>query len=284
MLKRLLREPLAHFIILALAIFAVYGLLNRGGAQAPDRIIVTAPKIEQLTEVFGKTWQRPPTVEEFKGLVDDYVKEEINVREALALGLDKDDAVIRRRLSLKMGFMNASFVDAQSPASGELDAYLKAHPTKFEIEPMLAFEQVFVNPDQHGDKTGQDAASILNTLTENPATDPTMLGDVSLLPAELPLTTKSSIGQTFGTDFAEALDKATPGQWTGPITSSFGLHVIKLSERRPGRLPALDEVRDDVAREWANDKRKEFEEHRLEELLKRYAVTIEYPAKSGATP
>lgn len=282
MLKRLLREPLAHFIFLALAIFAVYGLLNRAVAQAPDRIIVTAPKIEQLTAIFGKTWQRPPTAEEFKGLVDDYVKEEIYVREALALGLDKDDAVIRRRLSLKMGFMNDSIVDAQTPTSGELDAYLKAHPTVFEIEPMLAFQQVFLNPDQHGDKTGQDAASILKTLATNPATDPTMLGDVSLLPAELPLTGKSSIGQTFGTDFAEALDKATLGQWTGPVTSSFGLHLIKLSERRPGRLPALNEVRDDVVREWANDKRKEFEERRLEELLKRYAVVIEYPAKTSA--
>jgi PPIC-type PPIASE domain len=269
---------------LALVIFAAYGLLNRGGAQAPDSIVVTAPKIEQLASVFGKTWQRPPTAEELKGLIDDYVKEEIYVREALALGLDKDDTVIRSRLRLKMEFLSDAVVDALAPTDGELDAYLKAHPTIFEVEPMLAFQQVFLNPERRGDKTNEDAASILEILTNNPATDAMKFGDVSLLPAELPLTAKTSIGQTIGADFAEALDKATPGQWMGPITSTFGLHVVRVSERRPGRLPALNEVRDTVAREWANDKRKELEARRLEELLKRYEVTIENPAASVTSP
>lgn len=284
MLKRLLKQPLVHFIALALVIFAVYGLLNLGGTQAPDGIIVTAPKIEQIGAVFAKTWQRPPTAEELKGLIDDYVKEEIYVREALALGLDKDDTVIRRRLRQKMEFLSDAAVDALAPTDAELDAYLKAHAGAFEIDPMLAFQQVFLNPDRHGGKIDPDAASVMEVLLARSATDPASLGDASLLPPELPLTRKTSIVQTFGADFAEALDKATPGQWTGPIRSGFGVHLIRVLERKAGRVPALDEVRDAVAREWANAKRKELESRRLEELLMRYEVTIETPAASGTAP
>ena len=284
MLKRLLNEPLVHFIVLALVIFTGYGLLNRERTAAPDRIVVTAAKIEQLVSVFARTWQRPPTADELKGLIDDYVKEEIYVREASVLGLDEDDTVIRRRLRLKMEFLNDSVADALVPTDADLGTYLKANPGAFEIDPMLAFQQVFLNPDRHGDRIDQDAASILEVLLTSPATDPASLGDASLLPAELTLTTKTSIGRTFGADFAEALDKAAVAHWTGPVRSAFGLHLVRVSERKPGRLPALDEVRDAVAREWANARRKEIEDRRFDELLKRYEVTIENFGGAAANP
>ena len=149
---------------------------------------------------------------------------------------------------------------------------------------MLAFQQVFLNPDRHGDRIDQDAASILEVLLTSPATDPASLGDASLLPADLALTSKSSIGETFGADFAEALDKAALGQWTGPVRSAYGPHLIHVSERKPGRLPALSEVRDAVAREWANARRKELEDRRFDELLKRFEVTIESFGGAAANP
>ncbi len=284
MLKRLLKEPLTHFIALALVIFVAYDVLGPSGGEKPDRLVVTGPKIEQIAAVFTKTWQRAPTVVELKGLIDDYVKEEIYVREASALGLDKDDTVIRRRLRLKMEFLNDAETDALTPTEADLETYLKAHPGDFEIEPMMAFQQVFLNPDRHGDKIDQDAAAILEVLLTRPATDPTTLGDASLLPAELPLTSKMSIGQTFGADFAAALDKAAPGQWTGPIRSGFGVHLIRVSERKAGRVPALDEVHDAVAREWTNAKRKELADRRFDALLKHYEVTIESLSGAGTSP
>lgn len=284
MLKRLLREPLIHFIALALVIFAAYGLLDRGGTDVPGRIVVTAPKIEQLASVFAKTWQRPPTAAELKGLIDDYVKEEIYVREAIALGLDEDDTVIRRRLRLKMEFFNDAAIDAAAPTDAELEAYLKAHAGVFEVDPMMAFQQVFLSPDRHGDGIDQDAASILEVLLTRPVADPASLGDASLLPPELALASKTSIGQIFGNDFAEAVDKAAPGRWTGPVRSAFGVHLIRVSERKPGRVPKLDEVRDAVAREWADARRKELEARRFDELLERYEVTIEDISGAGASP
>ena len=275
LLKRLLREPLLHFLALALLIFLAYHLLNRGQTEKPQSIVVTAAKIEQLSAIFTKTWQRPPTAEELKGLIDDYVKEEIYVREAIALGLDSDDTVIRRRLRLKMEFLTDTAANAVAPSDAELEAYLKAHASAFQTDPMLAFEQVFLNPGRRGDKIGQDAASILKILLSKSSIDPASLGDATLLPAVLPLTSKKSISQAFGAEFADALDQAVPGQWTGPVRSGFGLHFIRVTDRKAGGLPALDAVRDAVVREWRNVRREEFEQRRLAELLGRYEVTIE---------
>lgn len=284
LLKRLFREPLLHFIALALVIFAIYGVLGPTGAEKPDTIVVTASKIEQLAAVFAKTWQRSPSSEELKGLIDDYVKEEIYVREALALGLDEDDTVIRRRLRLKMEFMNDASADDLTPTDTDLEAYLKAHSDKFAVEPMTAFQQIFLDPKRHGDNLDPKVAAIFDILTANPATDPTTLGDASLLPSRLPLTDAASIDQTFGPAFAAAIDKVQLGMWTGPITSSFGAHVVYVSERKAGRLPALSDVREAVTREWLNDKRRELEDARLNALLERYQVTIEGSPGADTVP
>ena len=281
-LKRLFKEPLFHFLALALVIFAAYSVLHATGAGRPDGIVVTAPKIGQLASVFAKTWQRPPTADELKGLIDDYVKEEIYVREALALGLDKDDTVIRRRLRLKMEFMNDAGVDALVPTDGDLEAYLKAHPAEFEVDPMIAFQQVFIGPERHGDKIDQDASSVLESLRTGAAVDPAALGDATLLPYELPLTSQLAISQIFGPEFAEAIFNLDPGQWAGPIKSGFGEHVVHVLERKAGQLPQLEEARAAVVREWTDAKRKELEGDRFNDLLKRYRVTIEMPGEGGA--
>lgn len=282
--KRVLREPLIHFLLLALVIFVGYGLLGAEVGNKPDSIVVTGPKIEQMATVFTKTWQRPPTAEELKGLIDDYVKEEILVHEALALGLDRDDTVVRRRLRQKMEFLNDADADVLTPTDAELDAYLKANAATFEIDPMLAFQQVFFNPQRRGDRIAQDAASALEALLTNPSTDRALFGDPTLLPPDLPLSSRTSIGQTFGAKFTEELDGAPLDQWTGPIASSFGLHLIRVSARVPGRVPTLGSVRDVVAREWTNAKRKELEDQRFAELLKGYVVSIESPARAETGP
>ena len=282
MLRRLLKEPLVHFLALALVVFAVYGVINTSEAEKPDRIVVTGPKIEQIAGLFAKAWQRPPTVAELKDLIDDYVKEEILVREALALRLDKDDTVIRRRLRLKMEFLSDAENEALLPTNSELAAYLKANPAKFEIDPMIAFRQIYLNPERRGGRLDQDAASILEVLHSGERPDPSALGDSTLLPSELSITTKSSIGQIFGREFAEALRNATPGQWSVPIKSAFGFHIVRISEYKNGRTPALDEVRDAVVREWTNEKRKARQDARFNELLKRYQVVIESTPRTAA--
>ena len=188
--------------------------LQPRGTGSPDNIVVTAAKIDQLGSVFAKTWQRPPNADELKGLIDDYVKEEIYVREALALGLDQDDTVIRRRLHLKMEFMSDAGAGLPVPMDADLEAYLETHAAEFEVDPLVAFRQIFLSPERRGDKIDEDATAILESLRTDASMDPATLGDATLLPYEQPLTSKSSIGQAFGPEFAEAIYRLEPGQWT----------------------------------------------------------------------
>jgi hypothetical protein len=275
MLGRVLREPLTHFTGLALAIFIFYGVVNRSAEPKVDEIIVTSAKIEQLGGLFTKTWQRPPSAQELKGLIDDYVKEEIYNREALLLGLDKDDTVIRRRLRQKMEFLVDAEVDALTPTDAELEIYLKANADQFRIAPMMTFEQIYLSPAKRGDRIDADARGMLDQVRGNPQVDPARLGDQTLLPSMLSLATKAKINQTFGGTFADELEKLPANQWSGPVPSSYGLHLVRITERREGRNPVLSEVRDAVAREWSNTRRKAVEAERIEILLKRYNVTIE---------
>lgn len=285
MLRALLREPLLHFILLALVVFGVYYRLSPTRDQSSiDQIVISAPKIEQLASIFAKTWQRPPTSRELKSLIDDYVREEIYVREALALGLDRDDTVIRRRLRQKMEFLTAADLESETPTDAELENYLKSRPEQFEIDSRTAFQQIFINPQRHGEGTEREAQSALEMLKTGPEVDPTSMGDPTLLPAALPLSDKSSIGQVFGVEFADALDHGEIGQWQGPVTSSFGLHLVRVTAREPRRMPELSDVRDVVLREWSNDRRQEAEEQRLEEHLKRYDVKIELPTAVDIKP
>jgi hypothetical protein len=285
MFGRLLREPLVHFLAFALIVFGAYHVLapSADGGRT-GRIVVTSGKIEQIAARFAQVWQRPPTPQELKGLIDEQVKEEIYVREALALGLDKDDTVIRRRLRQKMELLSDAGAEALSPTEAELEAYLKSHPETFVVDPAISFQQVFLNPQRQGAAIDQTAANILKNLRANPEIDASTLGDPSLLPAEMPLTGLKSIGHVFGSEFADAIGTAKAGAWTGPIASGFGLHLVRVSDRQQGRVPALSDVHDAVIREWTNDKRKQLEKDQLAALLKRYEVTVESVPAAGAKP
>lgn len=280
MLKRVIREPLVHFLLVAVLVFAAYSFVT---ARQPvtGTIEVTQAKIEQMAGLFARTWQRPPTTEELKGLIDDDVKEEIYVREALRMGLDTDDAVIRKRLRLKMEFLAAAEAEATPPTEAQLQAYLDSHPDKFRKAPGVSFEQVYINPERHGPDASAAAKALLESLRRD-ANFAATAGDPTLLPAAMPLTDQQGIAEVFGDDFAAAVIDVAPGHWQGPISSSIGLHLVKVNERAPGSLPALSDIRPAVEREWMNDRRHVVEQQRFDGLLKRYEVIVEPIAADGS--
>ena len=282
MVNKVLREPLVHFLAFALAIFAVYGALNRSDSVTPGRIVVTQARIEQIATLFTRTWQRPPSPSELKGLIDDYIKDEVYYREALKLGLEADDTVIRRRLRQKMEFLSDAANETLNPTEAELAEYLNAHAEKFAVEPAVAFRQVYLNPERRGDKTNEDAKTALEALRSDASLDPASVGDATLLPTELSLTSKASVSQSFGPAFAEEVTKSAPGNWVGPIKSAFGSHLVRVQEISPGRVPTLAEVRDAVQRDWASEKRRTLAERRFNELLKQYDVSFENVPKAAA--
>ncbi len=273
-MRRWLKEPLLHFLLLGAGLFLVYRLMPRTvGSGEPGEIIVTQGQIEHLAAGFAKTWQRPPTAEELAGLVRDRVREEVYCREAIAMGLDKDDTVIRRRLRQKMEFVSDDIAAQAEPSEAELNAYLQTHTNTFRVPPRFTFRQVYLNP-----KARRDATQLLAQLNQaDSPTDTSTLGDALMLDHQFANVSADEVAGQFGEKFAAKLSGLSPGQWQGPIESGYGVHLVLVRERTEGRLPALAEVRDAVTREWASARRLEANQKFYQELLKRYTVTIEAP-------
>jgi hypothetical protein len=276
---RLLREPLLHFLILGAVLFAVYGYLNRDeAASAHDQsIVVSAGKVEHLAALFARTWQRPPTREELEGLINDYVREEAAYREGTAMGLDRNDTIIRRRVRQKLDFVTEDLASQSQPTEAELAEYLQNHSEGFRTSPRLTFRQVFFDPARHGEDLPKIVNELVVTLRTDKSVDAREQGDRTLLEFRSEDVSQREIANLFGDQFADALVDCEPGTWHGPIESAYGVHVAIVDEFRSGRLPDLDDVRDAVQREWAHARRQQLAEQYYQELLSKYDVVIEWP-------
>ena len=286
---RLVREPLVHFIAIGAAVFALYALAG-GGEATRDRIVVSEGRVQQLAQIFAKTWQRPPTQRELRGLIDAYVKEEVYYREAVKLGLDRDDTLIRRRMQQKMEFLTEPGDELLKADDAELKAFLEANREDFRIEPRIAFEQVFINAAKKEDNEPAlaRARKVLEALRSGSGDASSELGDRTLLPAELPLSSLSDIGRDFGDAFAKALTPLPEDEWAGPVSSPFGLHLVRVTGRLDGSDPPLEEIRDAVEQKWRTLKREEFQDGAYEGLRAKYDVVLPTfeaaPQKTGSAP
>jgi PPIC-type PPIASE domain len=275
-LKRMLREPLVQFLLLGVGIFLVYGLVAQRTSTEPETIVVTQGQIEHLARGFARTWQRPPSADELEGLIREHLREEVYYREATALGLDKDDIIIRRRLRQKLEFISEDVAAQVESTDEQLRAYLKANPEAFRVEPRFAFRQVYLNPERRRESLAHDAVQLLVQLNQTGAkADTSSLGDSFLLEHDFDAIAASEVAKQFGAKFAAQLNELQPGQWQGPVESGYGVHLVYITERTTGRVPALEEIRDTVRREWANVRRLEANERFYQRLLKRYTVTVE---------
>jgi len=283
MFKRFLREPLVHFLLLGALLFLAAAWL--GGSAGPNGVVITPGVVDHLAAGFQRTWRRAPNEIELKGLIDEHVKEEIAAREALAMGLDRDDIVIKRRLRQKLEFLLVDDANTAPPTDAELQAWLERHPEAFRVEPRLAFRQVLLRTERRGTSAAPDAARLLATLrAAGPDVAIQDLGDASMLPAETPLQPLREVTHTFGQDFADALMNLPPGQWSGPVESSFGLHLVMLRERSAGALAELAAVRPLVEREVLSERRKAELQALYDRLLAKYPVRFDLPVAPAVPP
>ena len=276
---KILREPLLHFLLIGAALFVVFDIVSGPSRDALDKqIVVSAGRIQQMANIFARTWQRPPTAAELKGLIDDFVLEEIYYRQAVAMGIDRDDTVIRRRLRQKFEFLTDDLAATIEPTEKELAAYLAANPDAFLRDTTYTFEQVYINPDQPGVDLDAHLADQLFALRAGNTTP----ASTGLLPSHFDAVPARVVDSTFGTGFSENLDALIPGEWQGPVESGLGPHLVLLESRVEGTLPEMAEIRPVVEREWANEKRLETRRMINEQLLKDYEVEIEWPKVSEA--
>jgi len=276
------REPLVQFMAIGLLLFLFFAWHGDNGPNS-NRIVITQGQIDALAAGFAGVWQRPPTGPELKSLIDDLVREELAIREAMRMGLDRDDVIIRRRLRQKLEFLVEDNITASPPTDAELQAYLNQHPDKFRTEPQVAFQQVFLNPIRRHATITHDAKVLLAQLSaSDAATDIKMLGDPLMLPSEMPLSTRSDVSRLFGNAFADQVLKLKPGGWAGPIQSAYGLHLVFASEHVEGRLPSLARIRPLVEREVLSERKSRELNAMYDRLLERYRVTIEAHTNGAA--
>ena len=274
-MKRLFKDPLFHFLLIGSLLFAIFEL-SPDQQTGEEPIRVSQADIEALSANFTRTWQRPPTERELSGLVEEKVRDEIAFREAVAMGLDQEDLVIRRRLRMKLELLLEDMASLAPPTEQDLQTFLEQNRDSFRRQPMFSVKQIYLNPETHGADTETAIARMGEQLAgAGPEAVLKLKGDATMLPAELPLSSANVIARYFGRPFSEALVTLETGVWTGPVRSSYGYHFVYVDERVEGRDPELDEVREGVMREWSARQRRDVKENTYAELRQRYSVIIE---------
>lgn len=283
-MKPFLREPLVHFLALGMGLFVLFGLVGGSGDAPSNRVEISTARVTQLAQLFERTWQRPPTEQELDGLIEDDIREEIYYREAVAMGLDRGDTVVRRRLRQKFEFVAEDLATPIAPTEEQLETFLRENTSRFREPDRLSFRQVYLNPDRRGAGITSDVGTLLARLNALPAdADLATLGDGLMLPNDYERVTRDDVARDFGGPFAAALMDLPEGSWSGPVESGFGLHLVRIVQRWPGAQPSLDAVRQDVEREWTQAHRKEAEEVFYRKLLERYVIHVERPGPDGTS-
>ena len=275
----MLREPLLHFLCLGAGFFGLYGYLNDDdfAPKSSEQIVVSEAKIEHLAALFSRTWQRPPTRQELEGLVDDYVREEAAYREGTAMGLDRNDTIIRRRIRQKLDFVADDLASKLEPTDEDLERYFQQHADDFRVDSRFTFQHVFFDPGKHSEDLVQVVNDLVMRLREDQSIDAQKLGDRTLLEYRYADVSEREIANLFGVRFATALKDLETGAWQGPVESSYGVHVVFVEDFLPGSLPELDLVSDSVRREWEHARRQELTEKYYQGLIDKYEVVIQWP-------
>jgi PPIC-type PPIASE domain len=271
------REPLIHFLAIGAVFFLYWHFAGDRLAGQSQSIFITPAQVERIAQVWAKTHLRPPTAEELAGLVEQEIDEEILYRQAVALGLDRDDLVIRRRLATKMEFLTDDLAEAANPTDEQLQAFLLQHPEKFSLEPLTSFRQIYLDRSKRGDKAAADAENLLAQLNGKSSADWKTLGDPLPLPNEFSDAAPVDVARALGREYPKKLAQLPVGRWSGPVESGFGLHLVQVQGRKPGKAQPLAEVREAVLNEWRTAKRQELAAKFRQQRRASFAVNVEWP-------
>lgn len=275
-----LRDPLAHFLALGAGLFLLWPLLPP--PAPPNLIVISQADMRRAMEIFVKTHDRAPTAAELADLAEQQVQSEVEYREGLALGLDRDDEIIRRRIAQKLRFMIQDVVEQSTPTDAELQGFLQAHPEQFGAEPSVAFSQVYLNPGQHAGRLATDAGRLLQLLNHaDGRLDYAADSDVLPVPNDFEATPLHVIAGMFGEDFAAAVASQPPGQWVGPVESGYGAHLVLVRRKIAGATPQLAQVRNAVLREYQSARRTEANVAAYRQMRAKYSISVDMPAAAG---
>lgn len=273
LVSRWLREPLVHFLLLGGSFFVLYWAVGGSQSAASDRTIRLAEgDVQRLAAAWQLQWSRPPSVEELTNLVKEHIREEIFYREALALGLDQDDSIVRRRLAQKMQFLSEDVAEQQEPSDDELRKFFVQNSERFEIPARVTFTHIYFSVDKRSDRADDDAKEALEAIRGG--ADPAGIGDRFMLQNYYAVRSKDDIAGMFGAAFAEDLFGRRGEGWHGPVKSGYGLHLVRVEQRIDALKPAWEKVRAEVASAWSDENRRTANDKLYEKLRGEYDIDI----------
>ena len=285
-IKRWLREPLLHFLLLGVVLFAAYAYTHRGrgGVESSRQIALGLDELRQMDMYFESQWHRQPTPAEFQAMVEDRVREEVLYREALAMGLDKDDTIVKRRMAQKMQFLAEDVAAAHEPSTAELKAWFEKNSNKFALPSRYSFRHLYFSPDKRGKSAQDDAAKALAKIGGQPEdsklaislADPFMFQDYYGDRAP------EALAKEFGPQFVVALEKLKPGSWQGPIESGYGWHLVYVDTVIPGRIPAFEEIEPDLKTAWLGEQKQQAWQKAYQAMRAKYSVLLPPPSDKEA--
>jgi hypothetical protein len=280
MMRNWVREPLIHFLVLGATLFAAYTYLEpgSGGVNEAKQIHLTLDDLRQIDVYFQSQWRRPPTAEELTRLIENKVQEEILYREGLAMGLDKDDSIVKRRLAQKVQFLAEDVAAAREPSSDELKSWYSRNASQFAMSSRVSFRHLYFSPDRRT-RAQDDAGAALAKLTgqaqdiqlANSFSDPFMFQDYYRD------RTQENLSKEFGPQFATAVAKLQQGKWEGPIESGFGWHLVFVDTLISGRIPAFEEVEPSVKSAWLGEQKAQAWLKAYSEIRSKYTILLPAP-------
>lgn len=268
-LRRLAREPLAHFLLIGVLLFG--GMLAVKALKRPV-VRLEAQDLNQLASYWAVQMQRPPTKVELAGIIRDRIDEELLAREALRLGLGKDDMIIRRRLAQKMSFATDDLSQVDEPAETALRAFYARTAAAYAAPAQVSFQQVFFSGDRPHGGAAQAAGQALERAEEAGREDPT--GDPFLFPLAYENVGLQSLLRDYGPAFVKELQDAPTGSWQGPVLSPYGWHLVKITARSQTVAASFDAVRPQVRDAYLAERRTEANARFIQDLRKRYRVVV----------
>lgn len=274
---KLLKEPLLQFLVIGACIYGAYALYGPIDEEQQQRIVqVDAGQIDAFISGWEKRWNRPPTRQELNGLIDNYVRETILYRQAVAMGLDQGDPITRRRMAQKLEFLTNDLALLKEPTEAELNQFFVDHEQRYREPDLLTLSHAFFNPDARDEKTLDDAAAALESLREAGVPDPHSLeaGDRFMLESYYAEVTQAEIRRRFGSGFSEAVVQLAPEQWHGPVLSGYGVHLVYIYRVEKAPAPVFDAVRERVVSDWQTQQQETFNAQFIEQLKASYDIEI----------